>query len=160
MTKPTNNAGYLLRLPDDTWAAVKQITAARGQPVADYLRDAVRLKLMADGAGMNSDTLTRIIEQANTPLTESANFAAVHAAATLAFLRECAYTLFQTQGLPDDLAREKADTLADTALAEAVNTFENPQNRVQFRWIERFDEESIRWLFDDDDDDADEGEEE
>lgn len=149
---PKNNS-YPLRLPPDTWAAVRQITQARDQAIADYLRDAVRLKLMVDGVGMNAATLTQLIHNANTHLTESANFAAIHAAATLAFLREFARTVFQEQGLPGHLAQEKADVLAENALAEATNTFENPQNRTQFGWIERFDEETLALLEEDDGDD-------
>ncbi|AUW92626.1 hypothetical protein BXT84_00555 [Sulfobacillus thermotolerans] len=145
-----NNTSYPLRLPEDTWASVKQITQARGRAISDYIRDAVRLKLMVDGVGMNADTLAQLIQNANTSLTESVNFAAVHAAATLAFLREFAHTMFQEQGLPEHLAQEKAEVLADNALAEAVNTFENPQNRVQFGWIERFDDDTLALLEDDD----------
>ncbi len=131
-----NNTNYPLRLPEDTWVAVRHITKARNQPISDYLRDAVRLKLMVDGVGMNAATLRQVIQNANTPLTESANFAAIHATATLVFLREFAQATFLAQGLPEHLAQEKATVLMDNALDEAVNTFENPQNRVQFGWIE------------------------
>ncbi len=129
-------AGYLLNLSDEMWAAVKWLTDARQQTTADYLRDAVRLKLMVDGAGVNADTLTKLIHNANTPLTESANFAAIHAMATLIFLREFARASFVAQGLPEHLANEKAAMLAENALDEAVNTFEDPRNRVQFGWME------------------------
>lgn len=154
-TKKTksNKTAYPLRLPDDTWAAVKQITQARNQPIANYVRDAVQLKLMVDGVGVNANTLTKLIQSATTPLMESANFGAIHATASLIFLREFAKTVFHDQGLPEHLAQEKAAMLAANALDEATNTFEDPQNRVQFGWIERFDEETLALLEDDGGDD-------
>lgn len=149
----SKGSGYLLTLPDETWAAVKLLTEARQQTIADYIRDAVKLKLMVDGAGVNGGTLMQLIQAANTPLIESANFGAVHAAATWAFLREFAHLVFQEQGLPEHLAAEKATMLAENALDEAVNTFEDPRNRVPFGWIERFDDDTLALLEDDDGDD-------
>lgn len=148
-----SKAGYLLNLPDEMWAAVKLLTEARQQTTADYIRDAVRLKLMVDGAGVNAASLTQLIRNANAPLVESANFGAIHAAAALIFLREFAKASFLDHGLPEHLAHEKATMLADNARDEATNIFEDPQNRVQFGWIERFDDEMLALLEEDDGDD-------
>lgn len=144
---------FKIRIPVEMAESVRAITKARESTINEYVQRAIRLQLLADGTGANADTLTKLIQNANTPLTESANFASVHAAATLAFLREFARLVFQEQGLPEHLAQEKAEMLAENALAEATNTFENPQNRVQFGWVERFDEETLALFMEDDDGD-------
>ena len=79
-----------------------------------------------------------LIIQANEPLTRSANFGAVHAAAVLALLRELARETYVRQdGLSDELAQAKAQVLTEAAMDEALTAFEDPNVRHQFGWIER-----------------------
>lgn len=136
--KTKTNPGYLLHLPDEMLIAAKAMAETRGQTLADYIRAAVRMKLMADATHMDGNEVLNLVAQANEPLTRSANFAAIHAAATLAFLREWAKAEFMRRDeLPEDLAEEKAGLLAESALDEALSTFEDPKILHQFGWIER-----------------------
>lgn len=148
-------SGYLLNLPSEMEIAAKAIAETKGQTFADYIRAAVRMKLMADGAGMDGHEAVKLIAQANEPLTRSSNFAAIHAAATLAFMREWLRETFALQGLPDELARKKAELLHESALNEALEAFEDPKNLHQFGWIERPESEADlpSWLTDIDIDD-------
>ena len=143
--------GYLLNLPDEMMSAAKMTAQTRGESLADYIRAAVRIKLIADGTNIDGRDALKLITQATEPLTQSSNFAAIHAAATLVFCREWAREIFVNQGLPDDLARQKATALHDTALSEALATFEDPKSLSPFGWIERPDPESDLpdWLTDD-----------
>ncbi|MDA8205084.1 MAG: hypothetical protein M0Z36_03375, partial [Thermaerobacter sp.] len=80
--------------------------------------------------------------QATEPLTRSANFAAVHAAAVLALLRELAReTYVRRDGLSAELAQAKAQVLTESALSEALAAFEDPAILHQFSWIERPDDD-------------------
>lgn len=142
--KTKTNPGYLLHLPDEMMIAAKAMAETRGQTLADYIRSAVRMKLITDATNMDGNVLTQVVAQANEPLTRSANFGAVHAAATLAFMREWAKDTFMRQEeIPEDLAEEKAQLLAENALDEALATFEDPRTLHQFGWIERPDTDDI-----------------
>lgn len=150
MAKTKRPAGYLLVLPDEMMSAAKMVSQTRGESLADYIRSAVRAKLIFDGADMESTVIQKLIRNATEPLSKATNFAAVHASATLVFCRVWARELFVSQGLPDDLARQKAAALYDTALNEALATFEDPKSLSPFGWIERPEESNLPdWLTDD-----------
>lgn len=135
--KKTTNPGYLLKLPDEMLIAAKAMADTRGQTLADYIRAAIQAKLIADAVGLDGDGWRQAVADATTPLTRSANFAAIHAAAVMAFLREWAKDGFMAAEMPEDLAEEKAGLLAEAALDEALSAFEDPRVRSQFGWIER-----------------------
>ena len=126
-----------IRVPTEMGEAVRTLSGARNQSMNDYVKRAIRTQLIADATNMEAGGLLALVSQATTPLTQAANFAAIHAAATLAFLREWARDGYITAGVPEDLAQEKAGLLAEHALAEALTAFEDPGVRAQFGWIER-----------------------
>ena len=142
-----------IRVPPEMAAAVRTVVQARAQTLNDYVKRAIRNQLMADAADMEAGTLRALVADATTPITRAANFGAVHAAATVGLLREVLRQLYTTQGLPDDLARNKVDALEASVLEEALATFETPAILHQFGWIERpLDaEERLDWLTDSDD---------
>ncbi len=151
-TKSTSKtSSYLLTLPAEMMIGIKAIAEPRDQSTADFIRAAVRLKIMVEALGIDGRDALKLIARATEPLTQSANFAAVHSAGTLEFMREWAKDSFVRQGLPDDLAQEKAAALHETALAEALAAFEDPKIRHQFGWIEGPGHESNlpEWLTDD-----------
>ena len=131
-----------IRLPVDMAAAVRTLAGDRDQSMNAYVTRAIRTQLIADATAMEAGSLMALIEQANQPLTRSANFAAVHAAATLAFVREWAKDSYMVAGLPEDMAQEKAQLLAENALDEALAVFEDPRTLHQFGWIERPDDDT------------------
>ena len=140
--KTKTNPGYLLHLPDEMMIAAKAMSETRGQTLADYIRAAVRTRLTADATHMEAGSLMALVAQANEPLTRSANFGSIHAAAVLAFLRELARETYVRQdGLSDELAQAKAQVLTEAAVDEALTAFEDPNVRHQFGWIERPDDD-------------------
>ena len=126
-----------IRVPPEMAAAVRTVTQAREQTINDYVKRAIRNQLIADATGMEADTLRNVVAEATTPIMRAANFGAVHAAATVGLLREVLRDRYTTQGLPDDLARDKVEALVESMLGEALATFENPKILHQFGWIER-----------------------
>lgn len=137
--KPTN-PGYLLKLSDEMLIAAKEMAETRGQTLADYIRAAVRMKLIADATHMDGNEVLNLVAQANEPITQSTNFAAIHAGATLAFLREWAKDGYIARDeMPEAMAEEKAQLLAESAINEALSAFEDPKILHQFGWIERPD---------------------
>jgi len=148
MTKTTE---MKLRLPSDMATAVRTLSGERNQSMNDYVKRAIRNQLIADATHMEAGSVLALVRQANTPLTQSANFAAIHAAATLAFLREWAKDGYMGAGMAEDLAEEKVQLLAEAALDEALSTFEDPKILHQFGWIERpdMDDDVPDWQTDD-----------
>lgn len=141
-----------VRVAPEMMESVRALAKLRGQSMSEYIARATRNQLMADGAGMEADTIRKRIMDANAPLNRSANFAAIHAAATMAFMREWSRETFVRQGLPDELARKKSELLHEAALDEALAAFEDPRNLHQFGWIERPESEADlpAWLTDED----------
>lgn len=142
-----------IRMAADMAGAVRSLSAERTQSMNDYMKRAVRNQLIADATTMEAGSLIALVSQATEPLTRSANFGAIHAAATLAFLREWAKGGYIAAEMPEDLAEEKAALLAETALDEALTAFEDPAVLHQFGWIERPSEadENPDWVNDDPD---------
>ncbi|NMP24464.1 hypothetical protein [Sulfobacillus harzensis] len=126
-----------IRVPTEMAEAVRTVSGARNQSMNEYVKRAIRTQLIADATNIEAGNLLALIGQATTPLTQAANFAAIHAAATMAFLREWARDRYITAEMPADLAQEKAELLADAALDQALTAFEDPRVRSQFGWIER-----------------------
>ena len=135
--KTKTNPGYLLKLPDEMMIGAKAMAETRGQTLADYIRAAVRMKLMADATNMEAGSLMELIAHSTAPINRATNFGSVHAAATLAFLREWAKDGYMGAGMAEDMAEEKAGLLGEAALDNALTAFEDPQIRAQFGWIER-----------------------
>lgn len=132
-----------LRLPSDMAMAVRTLSGERNQSMNEYTKRAIRNQLIADATHMEAGNILALVRAANEPLTQSANFAAIHAAANLAFLREWAKDGYLAAGLPPALAQEKAAVFEAVAMDEALAAFEDPQIRHQFGWIERPDAEDI-----------------
>ncbi len=126
-----------IRLPVDMAKAVRALSGERGQSMNAYVMRAIRNQLIADATEREAGSLMALVAQANEPLTRSANFAAIHASATLAFLREWAKDGYMGAGMAEDMAEEKAGLLGEAALDNALTAFEDPQIRAQFGWIER-----------------------
>lgn len=142
------------RLPVEMAEAIRTLTKERNQSMNDYVKRAIRNQLIADATHMETGSILKLVAQGSEPITRSANFAAVHAAATLAFLREWAKDEFiRRDEMPEDLAQEKAQLLGESALGEALATFEDPRKLAQFGWIERpsEDDEIPDWMKDDPD---------
>ena len=131
-----------VRLPSDMAAAVRTLAGDRDQSMNAYVVRAIRSQLIADATSMESGSLMALVAQATEPLTRSANFGSIHAAAVLAFLRELARETYVRQdGLSDELAQAKAQVLTEAAVDEALTAFEDPNVRHQFGWIERPDDD-------------------
>lgn len=130
-----------LRLPSDMAMAVRTLSGERNQSMNEYTKRAIRNQLIADATHMEAGNILALVQAANKPLTQSTNFAAIHAAAALAFLREWAKDGYLTAGMPPALAQEKSAVFGTVALDEALTAFEDPQIRHQFGWIERPDAE-------------------
>lgn len=126
-----------IRVPTEMAEAVRTLSGERGQSMNAYIARSIRNQLIADATNMEAGSILNLVAQANEPLTRSVNFAAIHAAAGMAFLREWAKDGFMAAEMPEDMAEEKAGLLAEAALEEALTTFEDPAIRYQFGWIER-----------------------
>lgn len=150
-TKTKRPTAYLLNLPDEMMVAAKMTAQTRGQSLADYIRSAVRAKLIFDGVGVEAGAVLKLLEEANEPLTRSTNFGAVHSRASFLLLLEMHQASLVREGVPESLAHEKATLMADHALAEAMKTLEDPRTLHPYRWIESpaSDADLPDWLTDD-----------
>lgn len=126
-----------VRVPTEMAEAVRTLSKARGQSMNDYVKRAIRSQLVAEATHMEAGGLLSLIVQGTEPVVRSANFAAVHAAAVVALLREVLQERYTEKGMPEALARERVEVLVESVMGEAVETFENPKILHQFSWIER-----------------------
>ena len=140
-----------IRVPTEMAEAVRTVSGARNQSMNEYVKRAIRTQLIADATNIEAGNLLALIEQATTPLTQATNFAAIHAAAVMAFLREWARDGYLAAEMPGDMAQEKAGLLVEAALDQALTAFEDPRVRAQFGWIERPESAADlpSWLTDD-----------
>ncbi len=132
------DATYLLNWPQSMAQAVSTLAQTRGQSVADYIRQAIQRQLIWDGAQMDYNALRQAIEHATEKTTVAANFAAIHSQAVLILLKEWMKAqIMRTEGLPENLARQRIQLAVEDALAESLRTFEDPRVRQQYAWVER-----------------------
>ena len=149
---------WTVRIDADTAAMVRAVTHRHGQRLNDYVVQAVRNQLQLDVADWHTGHLLRMVEQGTQKTTVAANFAAIQAQAVLILLREWRKEDIQkTEGLPEDLARQKVELDCDEALALAAAVFEDPRVRQRYAWVTRPEsaEDLPGWLTEDDENPGD-----
>ena len=142
---------FHLQWPEDMAQAVTTLAQTRGQSVADYIRQAIQRQLIWDGVHMEESAWQQAIQQGTHKVSIAANFAAIDSHAIMILLREWRKTDIQkTEGLPEDLARQKVQGDMDEALALAVTVFEDPRVQQRYAWVTRSEspEDLPDWLTD------------
>ena len=149
---------YLLNWPEEMAQAVQAIAKTRGQSAAGYIRRAIRFQMQWDAMGQEHNALRQAVEQGTQKTTTAANFAAVQSQAIMILLREWMKDhVKKTEGLPEDLARQKVQGDMDDALALAAAVFEDPQVQQRYAWVTRPEnpEDLPDWLTEDDENSGD-----
>ena len=105
----------LLRLDSERLAAVRAIAQARGEPLAAWLRRAVRTQIFIDAAGPDSDTAIRLVEQGTAKATQAATMAADAAQASFLLIHDLLVAQLQMAGLPRELAESQVQAKVEAA---------------------------------------------
>ena len=146
---------WTVRIDEDTAAMVRAVAHRHGQSLNDYIIRAITNQLQLDVADWHTGQLLRMVEQGTQKTTTAANFAAIQAQAVLILLKEWWKADIQkTEGLPEDLARQKVELDCDEALALAAAMFEDPRVQQRYAWVTRPEspEDLPDWLTEDDED--------
>ena len=146
---------WTVRIDEDTAAMVRAVAHRHGQSLNDYIIRAITNQLQLDVADWHTGQLLRMVEQGTQKTTTAANFAAIQAQAVLILLKEWRKADIQkTEGLPEDLARQKVELDCDEALALAAAMFEDPRVQQRYAWVTRPEspEDLPDWLTEDDED--------
>ena len=156
------DATYLLNWPEEMAQAVAVLAKARGQSTADYIRQAIQRQLIWDGVHMEESAWQQAIERGTHKVSIAANFAAIQSQAIMILLKEWRKAdIKKTEGLPEELARQKVQVDMDEALALAAAVFEDPRVQQRYAWVTRPESPEARpdWLTEDDILDEDDAEE-
>jgi hypothetical protein len=129
---------WKVRMDHEMAAIVRAMAGRRGLSLNRYVRLALTHQLQVDVVNWPTGHLRKVVEEGTEKTTTAANFAAIHAQATLILLKEWRKADIQrVEGLPEDLARQKVQLDVDDALAMALEVFEDPRVRQQYAWMER-----------------------
>ena len=149
---------WTVRIDEDTAAMVRAVTHRHGQSLNDYVVQAVRNQLQLDVADWHTGHLLRMVEQGTQKTTTAANFAAIQSQAIMILLREWMKEhVKKTEGLPEELARQKVQLDMDDALSLAADVFEDPRVQQRYAWVTRPEnpEDLPDWLTEDDENSGD-----
>jgi hypothetical protein len=144
---------WKVRMDHEMADVVRAMAGRRGLSLNRYVLQALTHQLQVDVANWPTGHLRQMVEQGTEKTTVAANFAAIHAQAVLILLKEWRTdTLQRTEGLPEDLARQRVQLDVEDALAESLQAFEDPRIRRQYAWVERpaRDQDLPPWLTDSD----------
>lgn len=135
------------RVPEAEAVAVRQSAEARGLSVAQWLREAIQWNLVREGrraAPAEEEAYVRAVFQ---DVFAGVNFAAITAQATLLLQQQReAEAIAATEGLPPELAQEKANLRTQQAILDATTLFAHPTIQHEYSWVQR-DPDAVTGLF-------------
>lgn len=135
---PKRAADRLLKthVPEAEALAVQQSAAARGLSVAEWLREAIQWNLVREGRRAAPAEEEAYIRAVFRDVFAGVNFAAITAQATLLLQQQReADAIAAAEGLPAELAQEKADLRVQKALLDATALFTHPTIQQEYSWV-------------------------
>ena len=148
---------WTVRLGPDLADTIRTFAKQKGQSLNQYMQRALTNQIQVDAVDWPTGHLRHMVEEGVEKTTTAANFAAIHSQAVLILLKEWMKAqIMRTEGLSEDLARQRVQLDVEDALAESIRTFEDPQIRQQYVWVERPESaDDLRaWLTEDEVDDV------
>lgn len=149
MTQPKAQATRLLKthVPETEAIAVQQSAEARGLSVAQWLREAIQWNLVREGRRAAPAEEEAYIRAVFRDVFAGVNFAAITAQATLLIQQQReAEAIAAGEGLPPELAQQKAALRMQKAVLEATVLFADPVIQQEYSWIHG-DPDAVSGLF-------------
>ncbi|MCY0884981.1 MAG: hypothetical protein OWV35_03750, partial [Firmicutes bacterium] len=114
------------------------VARARGLSVSGWVREAMQWNLVREGRRAAPAEEQAYIREVFRDVFAGVNFAAVMAQAVLlCWERQRIEALQATEGLPPELARERAQLEVEGAVLEATELFAHPEIQQQYSWFWR-----------------------
>ena len=144
-----NQATRLLKthVPEGEAIAVQQSAEARGLSVARWLREAIQWNLVREGRRAAPAEEEAYIRSVFRDVFAGVNFAAITAQATFLLQQQReAEAITATEGLPPELAQQKAALRAQKAVLDATSLFASPVIQQEYSWVQG-DPDAVTGLF-------------
>jgi hypothetical protein len=151
---------WKVRMEHDMADIVRAVAQRQGLSLNRYVLKALTNQIQVDVENWSTGHLQKIVQEGTAKTTIAANFAAIQSQAIMILLKKWRTAdIKKTEGLPEELARQKVQVDMDEALALAAEVFQDPRVQQRYAWVERPEstEDLPDWLTDEDDDDGGNG---
>lgn len=134
-------------VPEGEAIAVQQSAEARGLSVAQWLREAIQWNLVREGRRAAPAEEEAYIRAVFRDVFAGVNFAAITAQATFLLQQQReAEAIAIADGLPPELAQQKAALRAQKAVLDATTLFADPVVQQEYGWVQS-DPDTVTGLF-------------